>query len=74
MKRTISASHFKAQCLALMNEIAETGQAVVVTKHKRPIVEVVPANPATSLRGSVRYLVSDEELLAPLGDTWEADE
>ena len=73
MDKIISATRFKAQCLALMNEVAQTGQAVVVTKRKRPIVRVTPAEAAESLRGTVRFLVSDEELIAPLSESWEAD-
>ena len=73
MDKIISATRFKAQCLALMNEVAQTGQTVVVTKRKRPIVRVTPAEPAESLRGTVRFLVSDEELIAPLPESWEAD-
>ena len=35
--RTIKASDFKAKCLQLMDEIAETGQEVVITKRGRPV-------------------------------------
>lgn len=74
MEKTVSATQFKARCLALLDEVAETGQPLVVTKHRRPVVRVVPASPAASLRGSVRFLVSDEELIAPLPEVWEASE
>jgi len=73
-ERVVSATRFKAQCLALMDEVAETGQALVVTKHKRQVVRVVPAEPAASLRGSVRFLVSDDDLIAPLQEHWDAND
>ena len=72
MEKTVSATQFKARCLALLDEVAETGEALLVTKRRRPVVRVVPALPAASLRGSVRFLVSDEELLAPLPEVWDA--
>lgn len=72
-EKEVSATQFKARCLALLDEVAETGQALVVTKRKRPVARVVPALPAASLQGSVRFLVSDEELIAPLGEAWEAE-
>ena len=64
--RTIPASRFKAQCLALLDEVAETGEAIIVTKRGRPVAQITPVEPPDSLRGSVTYLVSDEELIAPL--------
>ena len=34
--RTIKASEFKAKCLKLMDEVAESGEEIVITKHGRP--------------------------------------
>ena len=34
--RTIKASEFKAKCLQLMDEVAETGDEIVITKNGRP--------------------------------------
>jgi len=70
--RAVKAGRFKAECLALMDDVAATGQALVVTKRGRPVVRVVPATEPPSLRGSVRFLASDEELLAPLDVRWHA--
>lgn len=72
-ERSISASRFKAQCLALLDEVAVTGSPIVVTKRGKPVARVAPVQPPRSLRGSVKYLVSDEELIAPLGEPWRAD-
>ena len=71
-ERTISATQFKAQCLKLIDGVAERGEILIVTKHNRPVVRVIAANPGESLRGSVRFLVSDEELIAPLDEAWQA--
>lgn len=38
----IPAAQFKSQCLALMDQVAESGRAVVVTKHGKPVVQVIP--------------------------------
>ena len=64
--RHVSASQFRAQCLALLDEVAETGEAVVVAKRGRPVAKVVPLDAPRSLIGSVTYLVSDEEFIEPL--------
>jgi prevent-host-death family protein len=73
MERQISASRFKAQCLALLDEVAETGEALVVTKHGKPVARVEPVTPPASLEGTVTYLVSDDELIAPLWEDWEPE-
>jgi prevent-host-death family protein len=40
--RTIKASEFKAKCLGLMDEVARTGESVVITKNGKPVAEMVP--------------------------------
>ena len=39
---TIQASKFKARCLALMDQVASTGKAILVTKNGKPIAELHP--------------------------------
>ena len=45
MTRHIKASEFKAKCLALMDEVARTGEAVIITKNGKPVAELVPHRP-----------------------------
>jgi prevent-host-death family protein len=40
--QTIQASEFKAKCLALMDDVASTGEVWVITKNGRPIAELRP--------------------------------
>jgi len=70
--RTVSASQFKAQCLAMLDEVAATGEGIIVTKRGRAVVRVSPATDPESLRGSVTFNVSDEELIEPLDVEWDA--
>lgn len=70
--RTITASRFKAQCLALLDEVAETGTEIVVTKRGRQVARLVAVAAPADLAGSVTYHVSDEELVAPLDERWDA--
>lgn len=69
---TIKASEFKARCLALLDEVAETGRPLTVTKRGRLVARVVPVSPPPSLLGSVAFEASDEELIAPLDGGWDA--
>jgi prevent-host-death family protein len=40
--RTIKASEFKAKCLKLMDQVAETGETLVITKNGRPLAKLAP--------------------------------
>jgi len=40
--QTIQASEFKARCLALMDDVARSGEVWVVTKNGRPVAELRP--------------------------------
>ncbi len=71
-EKHVTATRFKAQCLGLLDEVAETGTVLVVTKRGAPVARVVPVEPPPALAGSVTFLVDDDELIAPLSDSWEA--
>jgi prevent-host-death family protein len=43
--KQMRASVFKAQCLAVMDDIQSTGEPVIVTKRGKPVVKVVPVKP-----------------------------
>ncbi|MDP1606080.1 MAG: type II toxin-antitoxin system Phd/YefM family antitoxin [Rhodocyclaceae bacterium] len=38
--QVIQASKFKAQCLALMDEVARTGEVILITKNGKPVAEL----------------------------------
>ena len=71
--RTIPAGRFKAQCLKLLDEVAETGETIVVTKRGKPVARVEPVEEPPSLAGSVVYLVDDDELLFSTGEVWDME-
>ncbi len=41
--KQIAAGQFKAQCLAIMDQVSKSGEPVLVTKHGKPVVKLVPA-------------------------------
>ena len=40
--RTMKASEFKAKCLQLMDEVAESGEEIVITKNGKPVSRLAP--------------------------------
>jgi len=71
--RTIPAGQFKAQCLKLLDDVAETGETIVVTKRGRPVARLEAIEEPPSLKGSVTFLVSDEELMEPILEAWDVE-
>ena len=71
-KRTIPAGQFKAECLRLIDQVADTREPLIVTKRGRPVVEVVPIRirEGKSLRGSVTV---HGDIVGPILDSWDVD-
>jgi len=72
-KDEMKASEFKAKCLAVLDEVRESGREVTITKRGKPVAKLVPVDKTDSLLGSAKILVSDEEFIAPLDEVWNAD-
>jgi prevent-host-death family protein len=74
----MSATQFKARCLALLDEVAATGEVITVLKHGKPVAQLVPAvpratgHPQDDLAGTVEFLGDVMgPVLAP--EDWEVE-
>jgi prevent-host-death family protein len=75
--KTISAGDFKAHCLKLMDQVAKSHEALIVTKRGVPVVKMVPmeetqADPFGLMRESVK--VRGDLSSYELSEIWEANE
>ena len=43
--KSISISEFKAKCLGLIELVHKTRQPLQITRHGRPVAELIPAGP-----------------------------
>ena len=70
--RTIKASEFKAKCLQLMDEVAESGQEIVVTKHGKPVSRIIPYREKRGLVfGEYRHLMKTyADIVEPMPAEW----
>jgi len=41
--KEMAAAEFKAQCLAIMDQVLQSGEPVLITKHGKPVAKLVPA-------------------------------
>lgn len=64
-KIEIPAGEFKTHCLALLDEVAETGREIIVTKRGKPVAKVTPIEAPKSLEGSVTVL---GDIVSPIFD------
>lgn len=74
----IPISEFKAKCLALLEQVNKTKKPLRITRHGKPVADVVPAVPVVdraaligSMKGSVKIL---GDIISPASDEdeWEA--
>jgi prevent-host-death family protein len=75
--KLVAVSEFKSHCLSLLEDVARTGEPILVTKRGKPLARITPsgniavARPQDTLRGSVSY---EEDLLGPVvpAEAWNA--
>ena len=48
MTRKMAAGSFKANCLALMDEVQAKRQTIIITKRGKPVAKLVPADAASN--------------------------
>lgn len=73
--REVAASEFKAQCLAIMDQVQESGEPVLITKHGKPVAKLVPARKNGDdifgyMAGRVKIVGDIVGPVTPL-ETWE---
>jgi prevent-host-death family protein len=75
----VPISVFKAKCLALLEEVRRTRKPIRITRHGKPVAEVVPSEPVMdrakwleSIKGSVT-IVGDIVSPANDPDDWEVN-
>ena len=74
--RTIKASEFKAKCLSLMDDVAHSGEEIVVTKNGKPVSKLVPVKERPKeLYGLHRGMWQlKDDLVEPVSDDWDDED
>lgn len=71
-QRSITATQLKAKLLGVLDDVEEVGESLTITKHGRPVAQLVPIEPVSDLIGTVDILVPEAELLSPIELEWDA--
>jgi prevent-host-death family protein len=72
---TMSATEFRAKCLGLIDEVAESGREIVITKRGKPVARLVPyrRRPKSLFgmeRGRIEIL---GDITSPIDVEWNAE-
>ena len=71
---SIAAGEFKAECLSLLDSVARTRRPLVITKRGKAVAQLVPMPEAPALFGALAgSVVYADDLVAGMGDVWDAD-
>ena len=69
----IAAGEFKARCLKLLDEVAESGEGLIITKRGKPVARLVPMPGARDLFGALSgSVVREDDIVSPTGEDWNA--
>ena len=73
--KQLSATEFKARCLALLENVRRTGEPVEITRHGKPVARIVPCTKDSAgfinpLKGSILF---PKDIVAPTGEHWDAE-
>jgi prevent-host-death family protein len=69
---SISASKFKEQCLALLDDVDDEG--IVITKHGHPVAKLIPIGSSSAgLIGSLKGKLKIKGNIFSAGEHWDAE-
>jgi prevent-host-death family protein len=69
---SLPVSKFKAICLAVLEEVAQHKKRFVITKHGKPIAEVVPYEEEPERRSLRDTVVFIDDIISPVAvEDWE---
>ena len=71
---SIKASEFQANCLQLMDQVAQTGEPLIITKNDKPVATLLPYGERQETiaglhAGAIRVR---GDIVSPLNEAWEA--
>lgn len=71
--KQMGAGEFKTHCLRLLDEVADTHEPLIITKHGKPVAQLVPLPPARELFGALAdSVLHEDDIIAPLDEPWQA--
>lgn len=77
MKQSIPAGEFKAKCLHLMDQVQQSKKSIIITKHGKPVAQLVPLSEVKKSQGLFGYMGGTikimGDIISPIDDVWNAE-
>jgi prevent-host-death family protein len=72
--KNVTATEFKSRCLALIDEVRRTRHPLRITRHGKPVAEIVPPSETAGqdsnpLKGSILF---QDDLISPIAVDWDS--
>ncbi len=73
----IAISEFKAKCLAILERVEKTREPIRITRHGKPVAEVIPSKPVMDRAAWIGSMKDSMEILGDIispatdEDEWE---
>ena len=68
--RSVALGELESKTASLLDEVAATGETLIVTKEGKPLAKIVPFEKPRPLLGSVLW---EKDIVSPLDETWDAE-
>jgi prevent-host-death family protein len=62
----ISATEFKANCLAVVQRVQKTGKPIEITRYGKPVAEIVPSRPKAGKKSWIGSMAGTGEILGDI--------
>lgn len=73
----IPAGRFKAQCLALLDDVNRTRREITITKRGKPVARLVPIGETkreTAFGFLSGHVIDEGDIVSSTGERWEAED
>ena len=76
MTNIIAAAEFKTKCLTIVQNVQDSGNEYIITKHNKQVAKIVPMNPPLAPEDIFGMFAAigeiKEDIISPIDETWNA--
>jgi len=77
MTKMVNISDFQIECLHLLDEVARTGESLLITKNGIPMTQLFPYHPQKpkTLFGTLKGTITTHgDIMSPIDVKWDAQQ
>jgi len=72
--KTISVNEFQARCLALLDDVLNFHETLIITRYEQPVARIIPivSEQKETINPLKNSIVTEEDIVTPLDTLWNA--